>query len=157
MAQRPSFDLTKVPTADKILAGGAFLLFIDSVLKWQTPCVNFQILGERCQGSVNAWGGSAAFAGILMALFALLLFIGEFLVVGGVTMPPNVSVPTVMAGLTAGTVLFGIIKVLFVLVNKPSYGAWLGLIIILAIAYGGYMKMQEAKAVSPPADTGFTA
>jgi hypothetical protein len=27
----------------------------------------------------------------------------------------------------------------------------------LAIAYGGYMKMQEAKAVSPPADTGFTA
>ncbi len=156
MAQRPSFDLTRVPTADKILASGAFLLFIDSLLKWQTPCAKFQSLGKICAGSANAWGGNASFAGILMALFALLLFIGEFMVIGGVTMPPTVSVPTVMAGLTAGTVLFGIIKFLFVVANKPSYGAWIGLIILLAIAYGGYMKMQEAKIVSPPGDSGFT-
>ena len=45
--------------ADRILVGGTLLLFIDSLLDWQ-------------QG-LNAWGGSAAFAGVLMALFALLL------------------------------------------------------------------------------------
>jgi hypothetical protein len=93
-----------------------------------------------------------------MALLAMLLFIGEIVVLAGTAIPPTtVSAPTVLAGLTAGTILFGVIKFLFMLANRPKYGAWLGLILLVVIAYGGYMKMQGEKASSAPTDTGFTA
>lgn len=143
MAQRPSFDLTRVSTADKILGVGSLLLFIDSLFNWQTR--------------INAWGGSGSFAGILMALCTLLLFIAVGLHVAQVELPPVVPMSTVLAALTAGTVLFGIIKFLFAVANDVAWAAWAGLILILVIAYGGYMKMQEAKAISPEPDSGFTA
>jgi hypothetical protein len=153
MAQRPSFDLARVPTADKILLGGALLLFIDTFLPWQRVCIG--LLGI-CP-SANAWGGSGAFAGVLVGLFTLLLLIGEVMLVAGVAMPPNVPVSTLLAGLTAGTVLLTIIKFLIVIGKAGSYGAWIGLVLAVAIAYGGYMKMQGEKASSSPTDTGFTA
>jgi hypothetical protein len=153
MAQRPSFDLTKLSTADKILLGGSLLMFIDTFLPWQRVCLG--ILGI-CP-SANAWGGNGSFAGVLLGLFTIALLIGEIMVVGGVAMPPNIPVSTVMGGVTLGTVLFALIKFLIVIGKSGSYGAWIGLILAIVIAYGGYMKMQEAKAVSPPADTGFTA
>jgi hypothetical protein len=150
MAQRPSFDLTRLPTADKILLGGSLLMFIDTLLPWQRAC------GVICD-TANAWGGNGAFVGVLLGLFVFLLLLGEILIVTGVEMPPSIPVSTVMAGLTVGTVLFALIKFLIVIGKFGSYGAWIGLILAIVIAYGGYMKMQEAKAVSPPADTGFTA
>jgi hypothetical protein len=158
MAQRPSFDLTRLPTADKILGVGAFLLFVDSFLAWQRFLCIGDIVGlpGRCL-TANAWQGNGSFFGVLMGLFAIILLVGVILSIAGVEMPPNISVPTVMSVLTLGTVLFALIKFLFVIGNRASYGAWIGLILAIVIAYGGYMKMQEAKAVSPPGDTGFTA
>jgi hypothetical protein len=153
MAQRPSFDLARVPTADKILLGGSLLLFIDTFLPWQRVCIG--LLGI-CP-SANAWGGSGSFAGVLVGLFTLLLLIGEVMLVAGVAMPPNVPVSTVLAGLTVGTVLFTVIKFLIVVGKSGSYGAWIGLVLAVVIAYGGYMKMQGEKASSAPTDTGFTA
>lgn len=155
MAQRPSFDLTKLSTADKILLGGSLLMFIDTFLPWQRVCVKFLTIGACA--SANAWGGSGSFAGVLLGLFTIALLIGEIMIIAGVTMPPNVPISTVMAGLTAGTVLFALIKFLIAIGKQGSYGAWIGLILALVIAYGGYMKMQEGKAVSPTGDTGFSA
>jgi hypothetical protein len=150
MAQRLPFDLTKVSTADKILLGGSLLLFIDSLLAWQKQCPS-----GNCVADVNAWGGNAAFAGVLMGLFSFLLLVGVVLRALDVAMPPGVPVSTVMGVLTAGTILLGIIKFLFVLGNHPRFGAWIGLILIVTIAYGGYMKMQEEKATPPGSDSGF--
>ena len=130
MSQRPAFDLAKLSAADRILVGGSLLLFIDSFLRWQT--------------GVNAWGGTAGFAGVLMALFALLLVAGAALA----------ALSVGMAGLTAGTELFGIIKFLFVVANHAKAGAWIGLVLVLVVAYGGYRKMQ-AERVAPPS-SGFT-
>ena len=70
MAQRPSFDMTKLSTADKILAGGSLLLFIDTFLSWQKISIF----------SWTAWGGSGSFAGVLMGLLALLLLAGSIAV-----------------------------------------------------------------------------
>jgi hypothetical protein len=148
MAQSPSFDMNKLSTADKILLGGGFLLFIDSFLAWQRVCVT--IIQKIC-GSANAWGGNGSFAGVLMAIFALLLVAGTLAVVSGVSLPVTLPMSTVLAGLTAGTVLFGVIKFLIVVANHIGFAAWIGLILILAVAYGGYMKMQEQKAVPPAA------
>jgi hypothetical protein len=153
MAQRPSFDLTKVSTADKILLGGALLMFIDTFLAWQRVCLG--ILGI-CP-SANAWGGNGSFFGVMLGLFTLALLIGEIMTVAGVAMPPGVPVSTVLAGLTFGTVLFAVIKFLIVIGKEGSYGAWIGLILAIVIAYGGYMKMQEGRAVPPAPDSGFMA
>ena len=153
MGQRPSFDLTKVSTADKILLGGSLLMFIDTLLPWQRVCVG--ILGI-CP-SANAWGGNGSFAGVLLGLLTIALLIAEVLLVAGVAMPPGVPLPSVITGVTFGTVLFALIKFLIVIGNSGSYGAWIGLILAIAIAYGGFMKMQEGKAVSPPPESGFTA
>lgn len=150
MAQRPSFDLTKIPTADKILLGGSLLMFIDTLLPWQRACNGTCI-------TANAWGSNGAFFGVMLGLFALLLLIGEVITIAGVAMPPGIPLSSVMAALTFGTVLFAVIKFLFVIGTFGSYGAWIGLILAIVIAYGGYMKMQEAKAVPPAPDSGFTA
>jgi hypothetical protein len=148
MSQRPSFDVSKLSTPDKILGGGALLLFIDSFLSWQKVCVTFA--GLSACGKANAWSGNGGFLGTLMALAALLLVVGLALTLAGVAMPQGVPVPTVMAGLTGATVLFGLIKFLIAVTKHGAFGAYLGLILILVVAYGGYMKMQEGKAASPP-------
>jgi hypothetical protein len=142
MGQRPSFDLTKVSTADKILLGGSLLIFIDSLFSWQK--------------GANAWGGNGGFVGTLMALFALLLFIGVALTIAQVATPPGIPLSTIIAGLTLGTVLFALIKFLMVIGNSIAFGAWIGLILAIVIAYGGFMKMQATKAVPTNPDAGFT-
>ena len=106
MSRRPPSRLAALGTADRLLVGGTLLLFIDSLLDWQP--------------GLNAWGGSAAFAGVLMALLALLLLVGELLAAFRVAMPAGLPVYTVMAGLTA-EVPAGLSKV------KVVPMTWLGL------------------------------
>jgi hypothetical protein len=153
MSQRPGFDLAKLSSADRMLVGGSLLLFIDSFLAWQRACTP-KVIGLNLCISFNAWGGSGSFAGVLMALLALLLIVGGVAMATGVAMPAGVPVPTVIAGMTAGAVLFGIIKFLIVVGNHAAVGAWIGLILILVVAAGGYLKMQ-AERVAPPS-SGFT-
>jgi hypothetical protein len=141
MAQRPSFDMTSMSTADKILLVGSFLLFIDSFLAWQRVCVSVVGVNIGC-ASANAWSGNGSFAGVLMAILALLLFLAVGATAMGVAMP-NVPVATVSAVLTGGTVVFGVIKFILAVTNHAGYGAWIGLILLIVLAYGGYMKMQE--------------
>jgi len=149
MSQRPSFDVSKLSTPDKILGGGALLLFLESLIfPWQRACVDLGALGlgRSCVGR-NAWGGDGGFVGVLMGLCAILLVIGLVMTLAGVAMPEGVPVATVMTALTAGVVIFGLIKFLIAVTNHGGYGSWIGLILILAVAYGGYMKMQEGKAM----------
>ena len=127
----------------------ALLLFIDTFLAWQRLCI-----GSVCDGNRIAWNGDGAFAGVLMGFFAILLIAGQITMATGGSLPVTIPMSTVMAGLTVGTLLFGLIKFLLVVANHAKFGAWIGLILLLAIAYGGYMKMQEQKAVPPT--QGFT-
>jgi len=55
-----------------------------------------------------------------------------------------------MGGLAVGEVLFGIIKFLFVVANHPRAAAWIGLVLIVVVTYGGYMKMQAERIGSTP-------
>ena len=152
MAQRPTFDMSKLTTADKILLGAGILLFVDSFFAWQRACATF--LGTKiCGGSWSAWSGSGSFAGILMGLLVIAMIIWMGLQLAGVNLQLGVPGATIGAGLVLGTVVFGLIKFLFVVANHASIGAWLGIILLLVLAYGGYMKMQEPKTAgsAPPA------
>jgi hypothetical protein len=149
MAQRPSFDMTKLTTADKILLGGALLFVINSFLPWQRACV-----GEgafRFCASFSAWGGTASWLGVLAGLLAILLLLAGGLSLAGVAMPPTMPVPTVMSWLAFGTALVAVLKFLLVVTESVFFFAFIGLILALVIAYGGWMKTQEVKVLPPPA------
>jgi hypothetical protein len=148
MAARPSFDMSKMSTADKILVIGGFALFIDTFLPWQRVCISFQGIGACA--SASAWGGSASFLGVLTGILSILLVIWLALNLMGTNLQLGVPAPTVTSILVGGTVVFGILKLLFVLFNHPGIGAFIGLILIIAIAYAGYTKMQEPTATIPP-------
>jgi hypothetical protein len=151
MAQRPSFDLNSVSTADKILVGGTVLFLIDSILPWQRACA--AVFGPvKVCGSASMWGGDGSWAGVLAGILALLLLVGVGLQMANVQMPAELPVANIMAGLTLGTVVFGLLKFILIITNHSYVFAYIGLILLLAIAYGGYMKMQEPKVASatPP-------
>ena len=152
MAQRSTFDMSKLTTADRILLGAGALFFIDTFLRWQKFFCIKSVFISGC-ATASAWNGNGSFAGVLAALFSLALIAWIILHVAGVNLEFGVPASTISSVLVLGTVLFALIKFLFVIGNHSSYGAWLGLILALVIAYGGYMKMQEPKTAgsAPPA------
>nr|MBA3727883.1 hypothetical protein [Actinomycetota bacterium] len=146
-------DLSKLSTADKILLGAGLLFFIVTFLPWQSACPDFgfEVAGVKCDFS--AWGGSGGFLGVLAALLSLALVVWIGMQVAGVNLNLNIPSATVAAALAGGTVLFGLIKFLVAVTNSPAWGAFVGLVLLLAIAYGGYMKWQESKLALPPTAT----
>ena len=73
----------------------------------------------------------------------------------GVNLEVGAPASTISSALVAGTVLFGLLKFVLVIANHSFIGAWLGLILLIAVAYGAYMKMQEPKGtLLPPAPPG---
>jgi hypothetical protein len=151
MAQRPSFDLNRASNADKILAGGTALFVINSFLPWQRVCASIFGAVKVC-GSASMWGGDAGWAGVLAGILAILLLIGVVVQIANVQMPGELPVANIMAGLTLGTVVFGLLKFILIIDENAFVFAYIGLILLVAIAYGGYMKMQEPKVapMTPP-------
>jgi hypothetical protein len=155
---RPGFDLSRMSTASKILLGGSLLYLIDSFLPWQRSCVTGGgLIADFCV-SVSLWDG----VGFIAALLAILILIMEVLVVANVEVNIGDARTRSMieAGLAGGVLLFTILKIL--IDNEALYiWAWVGLILALAIGYGGYLRWTEAKVMAPPPGPsttgGFTA
>jgi hypothetical protein len=147
--QSPSFNMNRLSSADRILMVTGALFFIDTFLHWQAACADVSILGKVCV-SVNAWGGNAAFLGVLAAIFAIALVVWLAVSAMGTTLNVGVPASTLNQILVGGTLLFGILKFLFSAFDHGAYGAWIGLILLLAMGYGAYMKMQEPKPVAAP-------
>jgi hypothetical protein len=154
MTERPSFDLTRLTTADKILLVASALLFIDSFLPWQRVCVGANVFRISLCASASEWGGTAAAAGVLAALFTIALLAWKIISLAAVDMNFGVSPSNIGAGLVLGTSVLTILKFILVIGKALSFGAWIGLILALAVAYGGYMKMQEVSTSPPASDAG---
>ncbi|MGZ5213760.1 MAG: hypothetical protein ACXWEJ_03645 [Actinomycetota bacterium] len=168
MEKSGGFDMSKMSIASKIIMGAGILLLIDSFLQWQRVCFDFggvAGLGNSC-GGVNAWSGSGSFFGLLMGLCVIVLLVWEGMQVAG--MAGNIKLPISASKASAylgfGVVGAGILKLILVLTSalKPSLFGWIGLILILAVGYGAWMKFQEPETTAPPmapggTDGGFTA
>ncbi len=157
MSQSSGFDISKLSTPTKILLGAGILYFIDLFLPWQRVCI-----GGFC-GSV---GGTHGF-GALNLILALALIVWEGLAFSSV----KIAAPRALisAGLAAAILVFTILKIL--VDNDFIYlFAWVGLILALAIGYGGWMRWQEHQAGAgatggggggaippPPTGGGFTS
>jgi hypothetical protein len=156
-AQRPGVNFATLSTATKILLIGGLVYFIDTFLAWQRFCV-----GPFC-ASANAWGGDVGFLGLLSALAALALVAWEGMQLANVNVNLSMNRAQLSAILAGATVAFGVIKFIICLTSHPGFGAFIGIILLIAIAYGGWMKWQEAQAgrpaggaVPPAGGTGFS-
>lgn len=146
------FDISKLSTASKILLGGGILYLIDLFLPWQRAC-GAGLLGDVCLTLSGIEG-----IGILNLLLAIALIAWEGMAIAGV----DIKAPRalVSAGLAGAILIFTILKIL--IDSEALYlFAWIGVILAVAIGYGGWMRWQEHQAgvggsamPPPPAGTG---
>jgi hypothetical protein len=138
MSQAKGFDLSKLSTSSKILMGGGIAYLIVAFLPWQRACVDAGPLGSIC---VKAAGSSGV--GIINILLAIALIAWEGMTLAGVEMKAPKGL--VSAGLAGALLLFTILKIV---VDSESiyFFSWIGLIIGLVIAYGGWMAYQAHQA-----------
>jgi hypothetical protein len=140
MSQSKGFDMSKMSTASKILLGGGILYFIDLFLQWQRVC--FSVVGASACGGVNGIHG----IGILNMLIVLAIIGMEVILLAGMNV--DMGTPqmrsTVEAGLAGALLVFTLLKILIDndFISWPSY---LGVVLAIVIAYGGWMRWQESK------------
>lgn len=145
--QRPGgFDMNRVSTGQKILLVAGVILFIDLFLPWQ-GVGGGQFLGVEVPGvNVNGFNG----LGILVALLVIAMLVWEGMLAAGVNIPLGTTSPALIgAAIAGGTALFTLIAFLTKL-SAIKYGAFIGLILGLVIAYGAYVRFQESKVTTPP-------
>jgi hypothetical protein len=137
-------NFAELSNGTKVLLVGGLLLLIDSFLAWQQVSAG---VGEfKITASANMWHG----IGVLAGLLVIALLIWEGLQVAGITnqLQLPVSVALISVGLAAATALFVIIK--FLIANEARHWpAWIGLILAIVVAGGGWLRFGESAAAAP--------
>ncbi|MGH2682609.1 MAG: hypothetical protein ACRDIX_05180 [Actinomycetota bacterium] len=142
MGQRAGFDWARLTMGQKgILITGVLLLLDLSLLTWNRA-------GE-CPfcANLSGWYGIGTLAGLLVVA----LLIWEGLNIAGALEAVTAPRPLISAALAGGTALFALLRGLI----KPggfsySIGAWIGIVLALAMAYAAYVRFQESQAAAPP-------
>jgi hypothetical protein len=128
----------------KVLLVAGLLLFIDSFLAWQQVSVGAG--GFSITASLNMWHG----IGVLAGLLVIALLVWEGLQLAGITkqLQLPVSAALISVALAGGTALFTIVKFLVADVAR-HWPAWIGLVLAIAVALGGWLKLTESPAAAP--------
>jgi hypothetical protein len=141
MAQSSSgFDMSKMSLGSKILAGSGILLLIFSFFAWQKVCV-FDI---AC-ASANMWGGDGSIFGTLAGIALIALIGWEVATMLGATGGINIGQPAskISAYIGFAVAALAILRFIFALTESPAFGAFIGLILALGVAYGAWLRFQE--------------
>jgi hypothetical protein len=143
---KSGFDMSTMSTADKLLAAGSILLLIDSFFAWQSFDVGGlgDIIG--IDNSISMWQGSGAIFGVLAGLLTIALVIVGVLSMMGMMagMSMGTMTPDKIVGfLGLGVFAFGILKFIFALTESPGWAAFVGLILLLAVGWGAWQKIQS--------------
>jgi hypothetical protein len=145
------FDMSKMSTAEKLLAGGSILLLIDSFLPWQRFCIDLggleDLVGSGGCASASMWSGNGGFAGIIAGLLAIVLVVVGVLSMTGSMATMNMgamSADKLTGFLGLGVAGFGLLKFLLVVTNSPGWAAFVGLVLLAAIGYGAWQKIGSS-------------
>lgn len=148
MAQSSSgFDMSKMSMGSRVLLGSGILLLIFSFFAWQEVCV-----ADVLCLSENMWGGSGGFFGLLGGLVLIALIVWEGLQVAGTDVNVGQPASRISAYLGFAVAALVLIKFIYAVTNEPAFGAFIGLILALGVAYGAWMRLQEPAAM-PAAPT----
>lgn len=142
------FDMSKMSTAEKLLAGGSILLLIDSFFPWQSVDLGgLEDLISGIDNSINMWQGSGSIFGVLAGLLAIALIVAGVLSMTGSMASMNrgsMSADKVVGFLGLGVAAFGLLKFILVVTNSPGWAAFVGLVLLVAIGYGAWQKVQSS-------------
>jgi len=151
--QRPGgFSMTGLSTGSKILIVGCLLLFVDLFFPWQG--IDFGGLGDFLGDIPGASANISGFngLGVLVAILAIVTIVWEVLLAAGVAINMGTTSPALIGAVAGGlTAAFTIIAFLTKL-TAIKWGAFVGLILALVVAYGAYIRFQEGKlgGTAPP-------
>lgn len=124
----------QVQTGQIVLLAMLTLFLFDTFLPWQRACLDVSGLGLHFAGclSANAWSGTAAHVGQAAGVFAIVAILAVGLRIGRVDFGDAGELVT--KGCVYGTAAAGGLKWILVIGKLASFGAWLGLLLLLAIA-----------------------
>jgi len=110
------------------------LFLIDTFLPWQRACLDVSGFGLRIAGcfSANAWTASGAHVGQAAGIFAIAAIVAVGLQLGDAGLGDGAKLAARLG--VYGTVVAGSLKWLLVIGKLASFGAWIGLLVLLAIA-----------------------
>lgn len=159
-AARRGFDFGRLSTGSKALLASALALFITLFFPWQSipGCEVTAEIVPTLQCTVTGFAG----LGILVAILTIGVVVWEAILGAGVA--PNtgaVSPALIGTALGAAAALFAVIKFLTSLGGGPlnlldiAWGAFIGLVAALALAYASYLRFRESRA-APRAGRGPT-
>ncbi|HET6447898.1 MAG TPA: hypothetical protein VFG31_02220 [Conexibacter sp.] len=144
-----AFDLSRLRRGEKIAAVAAVLLFILMFFDWYTVSVSGGLLGGL------SVGGSAWKAFDVLDLFLLLVIIAAIGLAVLTATERTPALPVTGAVIVTALAGLGTLFVLYRLIDTPigdvpdgvdvsrTVWAFLGLIAVAAITYGGYLSMRE--------------
>ncbi|MFL5816026.1 MAG: hypothetical protein ACJ76L_00340 [Conexibacter sp.] len=144
-----AFDLSRLRRGEQVAAGAAVLLFIVMFFDWYSVSVNAGPLGEFSVGG-SAW---QAFDFLDIYLFIVILAAIGLAVLTATERTP--ALPVTGAVIVTALAALGTIMVLYRLIDTPvgdvpdgvdvgrTIWAFIGLIAIAAITYGGYLSMRD--------------
>jgi hypothetical protein len=145
---RPTgFSMSNLTQGQRILGIASLVLLISLFLPWE----RFEVFqGEifGIEGSANISGLSASPLGWLVLLLILGLLVFEGLLMSG-TIRGDFNGALISAAIGGGIVLLGLIMFLTSL-GAISWGAFVGLIALLGVAYGAWLRFNESKTATPP-------
>jgi hypothetical protein len=155
-------DVNKVSPGQRIAAIAGGLLFIDLWMSWYSVNIpsGAQSFFSGVDTSISAWQ-TYTWVDILLAVLAIVAVAGAVMAANSSTWP----LPIGWAELTAGFGAVMTVVVLFrTLINQPGpsnklvnneWGAYVGILLLLALVYGAWRAMNEAgspatRAAAPP-------
>jgi hypothetical protein len=147
-------DVNKLSTGQKIAAVAGVLLFIDLWMSWYSVNLGGAegafAAAAGIDTSASAWQ-VFSYTDILLAITALVAVGAAVSVLTNTALPVNLwSVVGPLAGVMTLLVLYRII-------NQPGpnklvnveWGAYVGLVLVAGVAYGGWRAMSESPAGNP--------
>ena len=150
------FDMSRMTTASKILGVAGVLYLIDLFLPWNSVCLTFRGNQLGCSTALGIHG-----IGILNVLVVGVIVMMEIMLLANVNV--DIGTPAVRSQVE-GYLCFALLVLTVIrFLIKPSirigtmgwaFGAFVGVALAVVIAYGGYMRMQEAKLAPPPPGPG---
>lgn len=122
----------------QVLLVSSVLLLIDSFLHWQEVCA-----GGHCFGGVSGWHG---FWGVIMGLLTIALI--AWLVVAIMNLVNlSLGIADNMIEAIVAWVLTAVVIIKFLTANEfRHWPSWIGLILGIVIAVGGWLRFSEADA-----------